>query len=143
MCKCLRVSTAVRPVNTRTLAVTLARDIPKPSRPLPGSCPHRSPHASLSHCLAGSRRVRFLNKASRQHTKKQARVLGQCGQSMSVYPQLAMKSRWGVVLCTVYSDADFCSQRSGYSPDFGLTWYFVKQCSPSSPDWLNKELTSL
>jgi hypothetical protein len=51
------------------------------------------------------------------------------------------------VLCTVHSNADFCTQRSGCSSDFGiaimnhlLTQRFVKHSSPSSSDWLNKEL---
>lgn len=45
--------------------------------------------------------------------------------------------------CSAYLYADFCSQRAGDSPDFGITCYSVKHCSPPPPDWLNRELNSL
>lgn len=54
-------------------------------------------------------------------------------------------------LCTVYSNAKCYTRRSGCSLDSVtviitkhlLDQYFVKHCSLSTPDWLNKELTSL
>lgn len=51
----------------------------------------------------------------------------------------------GMVLCTMSSNADFCTWRSGYGPYFiviimkdFLTQYFVKYCSLSSSDWSTK-----
>lgn len=48
-------------------------------------------------------------------------------------------------LCTVPSNADFCTWISGCSPYFiviivkyFLSQYFVKYCSPSSSDWITK-----
>ena len=47
---------------------------------------------------------------------------------------------WGMVLCSAYSDAGFCAQRSGCGPDDGrgqpsLISILCKNCFPS-PDWL-------
>lgn len=50
-------------------------------------------------------------------------------------------------MCTVYSNADFSTQKSGCSSVFimkhFLTQYSVKHCFPSPSDWSNKELNSL
>lgn len=43
----------------------------------------------------------------------------------------------------MYSYADFCTQRSCGSLDFGRTQDFVKRCFPSPPDWFKIELNSL
>ena len=54
------------------------------------------------------------------------------------------------VLCTVYSDADFCALRCSYSPNTDILmnigefpvsmWY--KECSPVISDWLIKGWTA-
>lgn len=61
------------------------------------------------------------------------------------------ESCWGVVLSTVYSDDDFCAQRTDYNRTLVLPWlsnHLLYQCcvkkrSPIISDWLKKEPISL
>lgn len=42
-------------------------------------------------------------------------------------------------MCTVYLNANVCTQRSGCIPDFGMTQYSVKHGAPSPSGWFKKK----
>lgn len=66
---------------------------------------------------------------------------------LGVLPLNYIPSCWGLVMCTVYLDSDFCAQTSGYSLDNGMVKHLWSQRYVkvvfNNPWLINKELIGL
>lgn len=69
-----------------------------------------------------------------------------CFSDLQFFSALLTAICWGLVLCSIYSDVDFCASKSNYSRSMGIVinieespasiWY--KECSLFISDWLIK-----